>query len=72
MSDKSSVKTVSGCFLCVWELVVTGPLWLWLVYQILTAIDARSMVWTAYFVYVPAHLLGVMAAGIYQAIGESK
>jgi len=38
-------------------LCVTLPIWFYLLYKVLVAVDATELMWFLYWVYVPAHFL---------------
>lgn len=43
-------------------LLITGPIWYYLLYKILEAVKATELMWFLYWVYVPAAIvLGVIA-----------
>jgi len=46
-------------------LVVT-PIWYWLLYQILTRVNATELMWFLYLVYVPAAVFGGVLAKLYK------
>lgn len=48
-------------------LLVVAPIWYWLLYQVLTRVQASELMWFLYWVYVPVALL----AGALQRIVEA-
>jgi hypothetical protein len=48
-----SKKTKIGCVLGLLSVLITQPLWFWLLYQILVRVQASELMWFLYWVYVP-------------------
>jgi len=75
MSGKelSGTETV-GCLMSIWQLLITGPIWLILLFQVLTALgDAiPSWSWVLYWIYVPACVLGVISGAFGKLLMERK
>ena len=43
-------------------VLITGPIWYYLLYKILEAVNASELMWFLYWVYVPtAIILGIIA-----------
>lgn len=43
-------------------LLIVGPIWYYLLYQLLVAVNAREMMWFLYWIYVPvAMLIGILS-----------
>lgn len=55
-----------GCILSIWSLLITGPIWLVLLFVILNALgDAiPTWGWVLYWVYVPAVVAGIATSAI--------
>lgn len=63
-------SAAAGCFLVIWALFVTLPMWLVLVFAILSANDMPVWVWALYWCYVPANIFGTLLAGIIKFITD--
>lgn len=54
--NKGKIITLLGL------LLVTGPIWYYLLYKILEAINASELMWFLYWIYLPVSIvLGVIA-----------
>jgi len=54
MTDSTwSRKQKAGCVLGIASLLVTQPIWYWLLYQILVRVQASQLMWFLFWVYVP-------------------
>lgn len=60
-------KTVVGCVVAITKVCVQLPIWYYLLYVILTAIEADNLAWFLYWVYVPAGVI-VAASGSVMAV----
>lgn len=52
-------------------LFITLPIWFYLLYQILVAVNATTSMWVAYFVYIPVALF-VSGLGTAIKVWEEK
>jgi hypothetical protein len=43
-------------------LVVTGPIWFYLLYKILQAVKATELMWFLYWIYLPSVIVGGIIA----------
>lgn len=66
--EKLTGEQELGCVLSAWSLLVTGPLWLALLFTILQAADVPDYAWWMYWGYVPACLLGTIFGAICKAV----
>lgn len=66
----SSEGKLTGCLACVWTLFVTTPMWLILLFAMMSANDMPASSWALYWCYVPAQVLGVIVLGIAKAVTE--
>ena len=59
-------EQVLGCILALWSLLITGPIWLILLFAILQALGDSVPVWAwvLYWVYVPACVLGIASSHV--------
>jgi len=62
-----TVKQKFGCVFGIVWVSVTGPIWYYLLFQILKSVNASDVMWLLYWVYVPVALL----VGVLKAIVES-
>lgn len=73
MSQKKlSDKEASGCFLTAWTLFVTTPMWLMLLFAILSALgeSTPTYAWALYWCYAPANVLGVVLLGVTRVMAD--
>lgn len=56
-----------GCLLGILSLLITQPIWFYLLYKILQSVEATDLMWFLYWVYVPASLF----IGIFVRLLES-
>ncbi|MCJ7761115.1 hypothetical protein MUP59_08265 [Candidatus Bathyarchaeota archaeon] len=68
MSKKSKI----GCALGIISVLVLTPVWYFLLYKILVAVQATELMWFMYWVYVPAHILAGVLSVIIQSAFEEK
>ncbi len=69
MSDKPTTAAMQvGCLASIWSLVVTGPMWLVLIYMILSAIELPTPAWVLFWCYVPAHLFGIILCSLWKVV----
>jgi len=54
----------------MWNLLITTPIWLILLFMVLNANEMPVWTWVLYWVYVPCQVLGVILVGIARAITE--
>jgi len=47
-----ATKTIANLL----ALLVVAPIWYWLLYQVLTRVQASELMWFLYWVYVPVAL----------------
>lgn len=58
MSDQRfTAKMGIGCFIAVLGLMVTTPIWYWLIYQILMRVNATTTMWVFFWIYMPVGVL---------------
>ena len=50
-------------------LFISVPIWFYLLFQILVAVDANELMWFLYWIYLPATIFGSIAAKLTE---ESK
>lgn len=56
----SATYIAASCFYVTWQIVVMFPLWVALVYAVLSASDAPPWAWLVFYCYVPAVLVGCL------------
>lgn len=66
--DKVTEAQSMGCVLIAWSVLVTGPMWFVLLFQLLKATEMPGWVWALYWCYLPAHLLGAALAGLFRLL----
>lgn len=52
--DKNLAGKGIGCLFALLQLLITQPIWYYLLYRVLVAVQADTPMWIAYWVYVPA------------------
>jgi hypothetical protein len=67
MSDAKAAGAVAIAGGCL-TAMVTIPLWLFLLYQILVRVNATTAMWVAFWVYVPFHMLVGVLTTVYRAL----
>jgi len=72
MSKPVDAEALTGCVSAIWTLAVTGPMWLFLLYGILTTINAPNHMWILFWCYVPANIVGCTLISIFKALCTSK
>lgn len=72
-SDKENAETAVGCVLMMWTMFVTTPMWLVLLFLILSALGDNIPVWgwVLYWTYIPSMILGLALAAITKQIKDS-
>ena len=60
--SKEELETdqIVGCMGVIWQLIVTLPMWMILLYQILLSIDAPPYAWILFWMYLPAQIVGAL------------
>lgn len=61
----SEAKGLAGCFILIWQFFVTTPMWLILLYHLMSANEMPVFAWVLYWAYVPCLILGVIFGGIF-------
>jgi hypothetical protein len=58
--DNAAAVIGIGCLPACWQLFVTTPLWLVILFGIITTIDAPTWLQVCFWVYVPCQILGIL------------
>jgi hypothetical protein len=66
------MKTALAVFAALGTIFLTLPIWFFLLYKILQAVNASDLMWFLYWIYAPASLFIHAAFGVVKAIGEDK
>ena len=61
-----------GCFFSIVGILVTGPIWYYLLYQILSSVKASDVMWLLYWVYVPVALLMAILKSIAESVFDEE
>lgn len=72
MSKPTDTEAFVGCMSAIWTLAVVGPMWLFLLYGILSSINAPNHLWVLFWCYLPAHLIGALMVSLFKAISVTK
>lgn len=67
---KEEKSALSGCFVISWTALVTTPMWLALLFGILSSVSAPVWMWCLYWVYVPSVIVGIVGAAAVKVITE--
>ena len=62
---------IATIFAGICSLFIVLPLWFYLLYQILVAVNASTPMWVAYFIYLPISLF-ISGLGIAIKLWEEK
>ena len=65
-------KAAAGCFVTVWDFLIVRPLWLVLVFGILSRLDAPTWLWACYWVYVPSIVVGAILGGVWRMVASDE
>lgn len=60
-------KALGGCFMALWQILLTAPLWFAVLYAILSNVDVPQWAWFCFYAYIPASLLGIVFAAFFGA-----
>jgi len=63
-------KKIAGVFAMIFSLLLSTPMWLFMLYEILKAIQPDRLVWTIYWAYVPVQILIVIISAISGVLSE--
>jgi len=72
MSKSSGTEQLVGCASAIWSLCVTGPMWLVLLFTILSSIDAPSYAWVLFWCYTPAFIIGCVIISAFKIVSSNK
>jgi hypothetical protein len=64
------LKAILALLVAVMSLLLTLPIWFYLLYKILVAVNATDLMWFLYWVYVPFSLIIHIAAQAAKAASE--
>jgi hypothetical protein len=64
-------EALASCLALFLQTFIVLPLWYYLLYQILSRVNATSAMWAAYWTYVPIGILVAVIAGIVKALSNS-
>ena len=64
--NKTKTKfAIGGCLIYILHLIVTLPIWYYLLYHILKCVEATQLMWFLYWVYVPVgFVLAILTSGV--------
>lgn len=65
-------KAQLGCLLGVIAILVSQPIWYYLLYQVLDRVEASDLMWFLYWVYVPVSILVAIIAKLFEYVANSK
>lgn len=72
MSKSSEAEQIVGCASAMWSLCVTCPMWLVLLFTILSSIDVPSYAWVLFWCYLPAHIVASVMISVFKVVATSK
>lgn len=70
MSDdkKTEADKTIGCAIFIISLCVTTPMWMILLFAIMSRVDVPEWAWVLYWVYVPTHVISTMVIAIFRSL----
>lgn len=66
-----TARNLCGCALIIWTFCITCPMWLVLLFALMSANDMPTWSWVLYWVYVPCQVIGVTFASLVKLLNES-
>ena len=63
-------KSTGGCLVAILQFLVITPMWMYLLYQILTRVNATDLMWFVYWAYVPMMFVAIVMGAFVQAFSE--
>lgn len=69
--DIDTVQKVAGCGAALFGLLAS-PLWYFLLYQILTRVEASTAMWVCYWTYVPVAFAGSLLGSLLKMVTGEK
>ena len=57
-------KKIAGFIALILSLLISTPMWLFMLYEILKAVSPDRLVWAIYWTYVPIQILIVIVSAI--------
>lgn len=70
MQKKGDTEKVVGCIGVGACLCTTVPMWLVLLFALMSANDMPTCAWTLYWAYVPTYVLVILAMGIIRLLAD--
>jgi hypothetical protein len=64
-------RAAAGCGTVAVSMCITGPIWLFLLYKVLLAVNADQISWILYWIYVPAQILGHALSSTFVALVDA-
>ena len=67
-----NAKQKVGCAFAIIRTLVTQPIWYYLLYKILQAVEASDLMWFLFWVYLPVGIILVMIEAIMSSVFDEK
>jgi hypothetical protein len=67
-----SAKQKVGCAFAIVRVLVTAPIWYYLLYKILQAVGATDLLWFLFWVYAPVGIIMAVLEGVTSSIFDEK
>ncbi len=67
-----NAKQKVGCFFAILSILVTSPIWYYLLYQILKAVNASDVMWLLYWIYLPVGIVSAILKGVAKSVFDEK
>lgn len=69
LTKKQGVALVTGLL----YILLSGPMWFWILYQILLRVNASELMWFIYWAYVPVSLVvGILGMIVTHIFGDDR
>lgn len=70
LGDKEVANNLIGCFSILWSFCVTTPMWLFLMFLVLSEIEIHTTAWVLFWCYVPSTLINVAVRGFWTLLKD--
>ena len=67
-----TAKMGVGCFIAILGLLISMPLWYWLVYEILVRVQATTLMWVFFWIYAPVGFLIAILKAVLEGMVDRK
>lgn len=67
-----NAKQKVGCAFAILRILVTQPIWYYLLYKILQAVEATDLMWFLFWVYLPVGIVLLIVEAIMSSVFDEK